>query len=828
MKINSFRLYLLFLAVFICTNLKAQRFPEVLTTLNSEYSQEKLYLQFDRSHYIPGETIWFKAYLFAGNLPSSISKTLYTELLDVKGKILQRIISPVMMSGAAGSINIPSDISGTVIIRSYTKWMLNFDSSFLYTKPLSVISPQKPGEKVPANSSVKPNIVNTNSSFIVQFFPEGGDLVQDIESRIACKATDRKGMPVNITGDIYNSKGKRITTFTSLHDGMGTFFLKPEAREQYKAVWKDSQGQVNETNLAPVKQNGIVLEAGHEGGQILFKIKRSANVPEYPFVHVVAQMNNQLLYTAKAYIDKTQSAKGIIPVENSPAGIVHITVFSPDEKPLAERIIFANLIDYSFTTDLVRSIADTGRRKKNSIQIDLPDTITCNLSIAVTDADLNPQLPGDNIFSRLLVTEDIKGYVHNPAYYFSSDADSVADHLDLVMMTNGWRRFKWHEVLAGHFPELKYLPENYISIDGQAKGLSQTASSGKEINGILEFKDKRREYLNTPVQPDGKFSLSGMIFYDTAKLFYQFNKDKNKTLTSRANFVIKNNLLEDPLHLQPDNSFLPDPGLPDNVSLAKITEIRLKQRSNIELQKSKTLKTVEVTAKMQTPKDLIDKEYTSGYFSNGLTGHSRIILPEDDPAFLSSQDLFSYLQGRIAGLQISVTGNDVTVTWRGIPTSLFVDEIPQSSISINPPGQLIEDPGYIFSLPMSEIAMVKIFDPPFFGAGSVSYGGQGGAISVYLKKARLSNQMAKGLDYISVPGYSPIREFYSPDYSITDLSDIPDYRNTLYWNPFVVTGKNQRQITLSFYNNDFTKKLKVIVEGCNENGKLTRIEKIFD
>ena len=827
MKINAFKISVLSLAVFLCINLKAQRFPDLLNTLNSDYCQEKLYLQFDRSFYNPGETIWFKAYLFAGNLPSLISKTLYTELIDVKGKILQRITSPIMMSGAAGSIDIPLDISGTVIIRSYTKWMLNFDSSFLYTKTISILSPQKKTERYSTNSEVKTNIASTHPSLVLQFFPEGGDLIQGVESRVAFKATDNGGIPVNIAGDIYNGKGEKITTFVSVHDGMGIFILKPEAGEQYKAVWKDRQGQINELSLMSAKQNGIVLEAGHQGGQIEFKINRSANVPEYPFVYVVAQMNQHLLYRAKAYIDKTQSAKGIIPTENSPAGIIHITVFSPDEKPLAERIIFANLIDYSFNIDLIRLNADSGERKKNIIQIGLPDLLSCNLSVAITDADLNPRFQEDNIYTRLLLTSDIKGYIYNPAYYFSSDEDSIAKHLDLVMMTNGWRRFKWQEVLEGHFPELKYLPENYISIEGQVKGINQTILLGKEINGILEFKDKHREFLNTTIQSDGKFSFSGMLFYDTVKLFYQFNNDKNKTLTSRANFTIKNNLLKDPLSLQPDNSFLRDDNQPNIISLSKIIETRLKQLNAIELYKIKTLKTVEVTTKMQTQKDLIDKEYTSGFFSDGPSRHSQIILPEDDPAFLASRDLFSYLQGRVAGLQIAIDGNDVSITWRGIPTSLFVDEIPQSSISINPPGKLIEDASYMLSLPMGEIAMVKILDPPFFGAGSVSYGGQGGAISVYLKKTNLKNQ-SKGLDYISISGYSPIREFYSPDYSMPTHSDIPDYRNTLYWNPFVVTDKNKRQINLSFYNNEFTKKMKVIIEGCNENGKLTRVEKIFE
>jgi hypothetical protein len=98
---------------------------------------------------------------------------------------------------------------------------------------------------------------------------------------------------------------------------------------------------------------------------------------------------------------------------------------------------------------------------------------------------------------------------------------------------------------------------------------------------------------------------------------------------------------------------------------------------------------------------------------------------------------------------------------------------------------------------------------------------------VYLKKATVGNQMTKGLDYINVAGYSPIKEFYSPDYSMPPQNDSPDYRSTLYWNPFIIAGKDHRHISITFYNNDFTKNMKVIIEGCDENGKLTRVEKIL-
>lgn len=805
-KTSFIKIYLAVFFIVTSISLSAQRFDTILKRLDENYPQERLYLQFDRSVYNPGETIWFKAYIFSANAPSLISKTLYTELTDAKGNVLQRITAPFIMSGAAGSLDIPANINGPVIVRAYTKWMLNFDSSYLYTKEISIIVPPKNVSKLPAASQSKINTAITQPSFVLQFFPEGGDLVQNVESRVAFKATDKFGIPVNVTGEITDSKGTKITSFSSVHDGMGTFNLKPEINgEPYKAIWKDRQNQTHETLLPSAKPTGIVLQVDNLLNQTDFNIKHSSATP-YPFVYVVAQMNQQLLYRAKALLTKT-SVSGVIPIQGIPAGIVQITVFDPDERPIAERIVFANSSDYAFITDLNPAVKDLDKRKKNVIQIDVPDTIACNLSVAVTDADINPSEP-DNIYSHILLTSEIKGFVYNSSYYFSSDADSVANNLDLVMMTNGWRRFKWEDALAGRYPKLNYLPENYISIEGQVHGLNKALLTDKEINTIIELKNKNTQFLNIPVQPDGKFIISGMIFYDTAKLYYQFNNDKNKTLTSRASFEIKNDILKDPLNIKYNNSSLLSLAHLDTTSLQKDQEIYQQQLSALQIQKIKTLKTVVVTSRKKSKEELMDEEYTSGFFSGG---DARTIVPEDDPAFLASPNLLTYLQGRIAGLQIG-SGSEPTITWRGSTTALFVNEIQQQDVS------------QVMTLPMSDIAMVKIFNPPFFGAMG---GGAGGAIAVYLKKGATGNQMAKGLDFTTVAGYTPVKEFYTPDYSRSDQSDVPDFRPTLYWNPFVITDKNHRRIFLSFYNNDITKKIKVIIEGINEDGKLTRVEKIF-
>src|SRR5688572_18561403 len=110
MKLLSARFFLLILSVVFGVSSYAQRFDSALNELDSKYPQEKLYLHFDRSIYNPGETIWFKAYLFSGAYPSPFSKTVYAELLDEQGKLLQRRSAPIIQGGAAAAFDLPEDL----------------------------------------------------------------------------------------------------------------------------------------------------------------------------------------------------------------------------------------------------------------------------------------------------------------------------------------------------------------------------------------------------------------------------------------------------------------------------------------------------------------------------------------------------------------------------------------------------------------------------------------------------------------------------------------------------------------------------------------------
>jgi hypothetical protein len=226
--------------------------------------------------------------------------------------------------------------------------------------------------------------------------------------------------------------------------------------------------------------------------------------------------------------------------------------------------------------------------------------------------------------------------------------------------------------------------------------------------------------------------------------------------------------------------------------------------------KVQTLEGVTVTAKVKSKQEKMEEEYTSGLF-RGQNDYTFIV--EDDMAARGAMTVLQYLQGRVAGLQISGMGNNMSMNWRGGVPSLFLNE-------------MISDVSMVQNIPMTDVAMVKVFRPPFLGAPG---GGSGGAIAVYTKKGAAANENIKGLNFATIPGYVPQKEFYSPDYMrYEQRHDQEDNRTTLFWNPFIITEKDNRRILFTVYNNDSTKRWRIIVEGINVEGKLTRMERIVE
>lgn len=775
----------------------AQTLDSTLARYSRDYTTEKVWLHYDKAVYNPGETIWFKAYIMKGLLPGGENRNLYVDWVADNGEVLSHTVAPVVEASSTGQFDIPEKYTGHFIhVRAYTKWMLNFDTAFLYSRDIRVLGKSKTGAKAVAVPTL-------------QFFPEGGDAIAGVTNKIAFMANDQWGNPVEVKGTVRNGKGAVVDSFRSVHDGMGYFFLLPEEGATYTAKWKDAKGSEHTTTLPPVKASGISMQVVVSGSKRYINLVSSQNLPDHlKQVHIIGTIAQGEAFKTDVSFTPGNSTRRIIPTENFPSGILTITLFDADWNAVSERITFINNHDFSFQPQMEVLHWGLNRRAKNEIQITLPDSLQgANLSLSVTDAALERDT-ASNIISHFLLSSDIRGRVFRPAYYFANTADSTVQQLDLVMLTHGWRRFKWEDLVKGKFPLLTYPKDsNYLSLSGKVYGVSKSLLTGTEsVVLILKARDSANKMMLMPLNRDGSFNDPDFVFFDTLKVYYKL---KSKLLGSaEARFMTDR--LPAPNYVEVSKNFMtPDP-LTDTTgnfrnALLAAEALRLQEQD-----KGKVMETVTVTAKTKPPLQVMDEKYARGLFSGG-DGYQFDVTT--DPFAMGRTDIFSYLQGKVAGLQISTGAGTPSLSWRGGTPQLYLDEMQV-------------DADFLTSVPVSDIAYIKVFRPPFMGGVG---GGANGAIAIYTRKGDDARTRPGGLSSNTVSGYTPIRQFYSPNYERFDKrNDQKDVRTTLYWNPMILTTPASRSVKISFFNNDVSKSFRVVIEGLSKEGLLTHYEEIME
>jgi hypothetical protein len=780
-----------------------QMIDSMMKVYAEEYPQEKLYLQLDKNVYNPGEAIWFKAYIFSGTEPSSVSRNFYAELSDAQGNIMQHFTAPLYESTASGFFAVPAGYqSNHLHLRAYTEWMLNFDSTFYFERDILV-----------SNATRDSAIERANETRYLQFLPEGGELIAGVENNIAFTATDGFGKPIAVSGDLKDASGKEILEFNSVHDGMGKFLLTPDPDDKFIAFWKDDHGVSHQTALPDVKSEGIVLRLMSTKKKVFFSIARSSgNDQRLKHVTVIGHMNQQMLYKAQVNLSDNFMSGGSIPTDQLPSGLLTVTAFF-QSTPLAERVVFINNEEFQFSPEVTIEQKNLNRRGSNALEIAVPDSLSCNLSLSVTDADADGEgTDADNIYSRLLLTSELKGQIFHPAYYFTGPADSAEQYLDLVMLTHGWRRFKWDQLARGKIPVIKYPVQNYLSVQAMVYGVDPTRIARNEsINVFLRRKDSSVQMMQVPRQTGGRFGVGGMVFYDTANAFYQFNT--NRKLSDEAAVVFSNGLYSGTRTAKPLTSVF-EGWTPKDTALLRRTLYFKDQSDRAKTESDKkvqVLPSVTFTGRQKSATEKLDEEYTSGLFSSGDAMTFDLV---NDPSAASYMDVITYLAGRVAGLQINPSTG--SMTWRNSTPTLWLNEVQA-------------DPQQLKEMPMSDVAMIKVFRPgTMIGPG----GSAGGAIAVYMKKGneKRIDPNIKGLDKAIVVGYSPVKVFFSPDYEKNPQVNFNarDVRSTLYWKPYVLLDKSNTKSTIRFFNNDVSKRLRIVLEGFDSEGKLARVEKIIE
>jgi hypothetical protein len=803
MKHRLITFFLLALSSLVMKASHGQAIDSMINVYAEQSPKEKIHVHFDKTIYNKEETIWYKIYILDDQGLTQLSKNVYMEWFDQAGKLIRQHVAPLFQSTAKGSFDLPADYTGSVIrMKVYTRWSLNDDPAFGFERDIVINNNE---------TIVKPS--KTENNTLVNVFPEGGELITGLNSLVAFKATDKFGKPVNIKGLLVNQLGKTLDTIKVRHDGMGSFRLMPKAAESYSLKWIDPAGNTGIIAIPVNPKEGITLSVTTNNEFANVKVERTANIPEnFKRLNLLVHMNQVVLFKVSLNTADKPLLAANIPIEGLNTGILQFSLFSSDWLPMAERIVFVNNREHEFGAKIIPQLVTLTKKGKNVFDIFVADTTVTNMSVAVTDASLESSQANHTIYSDFLLSSELKGKIHNPGYYLSSDSDSVTANLDLVMLTNGWRKFNWEKLKASIAPEIKYPVEtDIIRVSGKVYGLKTVSANDLMLNLIIQNKDSSKNFIFQPVTKEGLFQSENMFIFDTARIFYNFNQ--NQKLNELTQVQFDNGLLKASakmLELKDENML----NLwNDSVSLAKMNAFLQMQEDWKKRSSYKTLQEVIIKAKAKSNEQAIDERYASGLFAGG---DAQVFDFLNDPAALGGIDIISYLQGRVAGLMINRSGASTTMSWRGATPDLYLDQMQVGA-------------DFIQSINVQDIAMVKVFRPPFFGSMG---GGSGGAIAIYTKKGGDfkgdNSKSSKSMQSTLLVGYTRFKEFFNPQYENPAENNDTDIRTTLYWNPYVITNKKSPRFKVQFFNNDISKRLQIVLEGVNADGKITRVVKILE
>jgi hypothetical protein len=816
LKLRIGRLLLKVVIYFFGFNLNAQPINKAIEGLEYWYQsfpQEKVFLQIDKNQLVAGDQLWFKAWCTFNAKPTFLSKIIYVELVDESGNVVQKkMFSMDSTASASGVFDIDKKIrSGNFSLNAYTLWMLN-TPDFVAKKSLYIY-----GSDYINKINNVPKLQNIKS----QFFPEGGNIIAGINNRIAFKFTNHNAIPINVSGVIVDKLNQQITTFKAEHDGMGFFEFEPKSETEYFAVINSSNGSSQTFKMPATQNEGLNMMVYNSSSRISIIINRGDyNKEKYNKSILLAHMNGKLIFAGEFDFNEGKTATSISKKGLQP-GIIHFTVFDTASNPLIERIAFIENYSVQAPT-LNHEIQNINKRGKNTISFQFENTNNEDLSILVRSYNKNDSLQNsESILSSLLLNSDLKGNIPNSQYYFSKKSEVVLQHLDLVMMTHGWRRFSWNSIINKTDPLLKYPIESTISIKGKVtkSDRADLITNGK-VSVILKGEDSTKIIADAFLTDKGEFNLDSLRYKKKATIYYEAQNNKHQKIpvdvTIYPSYIdtLKKSTFTSAINL--DTSLISN----RNNSFSQYIYKRLGNIDTL-LYGNTTLAGVTVTSKKLSSIDSLQKEYVSSLF----------YVSDHTIDFANSEgmiNIWQYLRGQIPGFEVNpFNGGGASARFtrydgiRGLSDDEGSDAI---KFMLN---EIEVSPEQLDFLSPNDVALVKVYK----GNNAFAWGANMGMISVYTKKGTINNKSIyeKTFKKLEKIGYENDREFFNIDYSkMLDLNkNIIDNRQTLYWNPTIKKDKSGKY-SFTYYNNDLSESNLLLIQGIDQNGRIIYYQKIID
>jgi len=438
-------LYFLLLSLFSFSqnnNPLINLLTEDLQNLCKNNVSDIVYLQTSKGIYETEEDLWFKGYLLDGQnfTPSERSKILFVQLIeDRTGKVFWEKKYEIENGFVNGHLFLESSLpEGTYTLAAY--------SSTSFTKTPKEFYDFK---KISVVKTIKPKTLDSpiEKDSIVQFvtFPEGGKLVSEINSNLAFKAINSKGLPVEVSGTLFEDNTP-LLNFKSSHAGMGALSFTPhEAKKYHIQLTEPKLDRI--FSIDSIASNGKVLSLiSNTKDTLVFKIVQNGAIKK-EMVYLRLQLRGTAYYIVNGFLEKESIVK--IPLTDVPQGIAEVTLFNEKGLPIAERLVYIKEEQKLFIkTDLDKNNYTT--REKVILKIKSTDQnhqpVVAHLGLSIYDVIFQNKQDPKNIQTHYLLSTQLKGTIYNPTYYFNEQNKDRKKALDLQMLTQGWRAYVWNEV----------------------------------------------------------------------------------------------------------------------------------------------------------------------------------------------------------------------------------------------------------------------------------------------------------------------------------------------------------------------------------------------
>ncbi|UZR97244.1 hypothetical protein [Chondrinema litorale] len=737
---------------------------------NIKNIQEKLFLHTDRSFYIAGEILWFKIYNTQAttNQLLDLSKVAYVEVLDKDNEPFVQAKIVLNEGLGSGSLYLPVSLeTGNYKLRAYTRWMRNFSPDFYFEQTISVI-----------NTFSKPVLKDqVADTYDIQFLPESGIMLLKADNRVACKVLDNFGNSVAYKAVLVNEYGDTLQNFSSHKFGMGQFSIKPDSTRNYKAIFTIND-QTVEKALPKIMADGYAIRVDNKNSDLNINVHAPANTST---LNILIHNNQQIKKLESLSLQNGNAALSITESELG-TGINHITLFTTEGKPVAERLYFV-FPEENPEIAVDMSQAAYGTRSKAELSLTSSAEKRSSLSIAIFQNDDLSNRQSPNIRSWLYLLSDLKGHIENPQYYFGELTEEKKQAMDNLMLTQGWSRFAWEDILTPQYkniivPELEgHIVEAYVTD-------KETGTPGNWVDCYLAFPGQNFQYYST------KSAANGYVIFNAKNVEGQRNTILQGYTATDSTW--KFDVLS-PYSKDFSESIIP--AFDIDISKKDVIESR-----SIGMQTQNVYLETKINEFQQQFSDTLpfygnpDQKYLLDDYTRFPTMEE--VMREYVPRVLVRKNKGKYNFKVLDMLDEEFFNTEPLILLDGMPI-LNTNDV----INFDP-----------FKIKKLDVVTRRFIMDKVNFTGIVSY-------FTYNHDYTWQKPDDKAIVF-TYDGMQLKREFYSPAYTSNDQKSgrIPDFRSLLYWNPDIVLKEGEKA-NYSFYTSDKPGKYTGVIQGITNSGK---------